>query len=208
LKLYPGDFNSDSYPDFFVYNPRTGDWTLAINNVFGGYIYDSSGVYPAGLTIFPADFNGDGRTDLFAFNAATGDWSMLITDLAFLPFPAPSYKFTNYAGRWSTGWTLTVGDFNGDGMADLFLYNEATGWRYVALSTGTGFTLSPLGQWSANWKVQAADFDHDGKTDILLYSPSTGQWYIAATVGLNEFNYSSGTWLPGLTVIGSQQKIR
>jgi hypothetical protein len=206
LKLYSGDFNADQLPDFFVYNARTGQWTLAINNGTTGYYYDSSGVWSAGLTILPGDFNQDGRTDLFAFNGVTGDWSLLITDLTRLPFPAPRYKFTNYAGHWSPGWGLTVGDFDGDGKADLFLYNEATGWRYEAISTGTGFTLSPLGTETANWKVQAADFDHDGKTDIQLYDPNSGQWHIAANSGLNLFTYSTGFWEPGLTVIASKYR--
>jgi hypothetical protein len=42
---------------------------------------------------------------------------------------------------------------------------------------------------------------------VLLYSPTSGQWYQALNGGLGVFTYGTGTWGPGLTVIGSMPKI-
>jgi hypothetical protein len=202
LSLYVGDFNGDLIPDFFVYNAATGQWTLALNSGTA-FRYDASGTWPAGLAVFPADYNGDGRTDLFVSNPATGDWSLLITDLTLLPFPAPGYKFTNYPGHWSTGWTLTVGDFNGDSRADLFLFNEATGDHYVATSNGTSFTLSARDTWSPGWKVQT--LPNAIRANLLLYDPKSGQWYLAESIGPNMFTYSTGFWAPGLEIFASRR---
>src|SRR5256885_8641010 len=61
------------------------------------------------------------------------------------PYTTLFRSFTYTSDRWSTGWTFTTGDFDGDGRIDLFLYNPATGWWYEGISNGSGgFTLSPL----------------------------------------------------------------
>src|SRR5439155_85763 len=74
---------------------------------------------------------------------------------------------------WSTGVTwadVQVGDFNGDGKADIVgRYAEGGDW-WVALSNGSGFTAARWDTWStgATWAdVKVVDFNGDGKADIV-----------------------------------------
>jgi M6 family metalloprotease-like protein len=198
VSLYPADFNADGLADFFAYNASTGVWSLAINN--GTLFNYSNGTWPTGLTLLPGDFNGDGRSDFFVSNPATGAWSVATTQA--------NLTFTYMSGTWSVGWTFVPGDFNGDGKTDLFLFQPAQGWWNEAISNGLAsvFTLTP-GTWSAGWQLQVTDLNGDGQSDALLYSPTSGVWYQALHTGAGTFTYTTGTWSPGLTVIGSVPKI-
>ena len=75
---------------------------------------------------------------------------------------------------------MGVGDFNGDGDADILWQNAATGQVYVWLMTGTtiastGAVGSPTPDWGI---VGVGDFDGDGKSDILWQNSTSGQIYI------------------------------
>jgi Ca2+-binding RTX toxin-like protein len=69
----------------------------------------------------------------------------------------------------------SVGDFNGDGKADILWRNSTTGVNYVYNSgnSATGGALATLTDF--NWKiVGTGDFDGDGKSDLLWRNSSTG----------------------------------
>jgi hypothetical protein len=61
--------------------------------------------------------------------------------------------------------------------------------------------------WSAGWQLQVTDLNGDGQSDVLLYAPASGVWYQALHTGSGLFTYTTGTWSPGLTVVGSVPKI-
>ena len=131
--------------------------------------------------------------------AATGEWYVATTTGAS--------GFTYRNGQWVVGWTFTVGDFNADSKADLFLYDPVTGGWFEAFSDGAGGFMFANGTWSANWQVQVTDFNGDGRSDVLLYSPTSGQWFQAVNAGVGAFIYGMGVWDPGLSVIGSKPRI-
>ena len=113
-----------------------------------------------------ADYNGDGVNDIF-LNNPSGNWRI--------------YSLVNSAGQMTSSLnTLGSGtistlarevlsaDFNGDGKADIWSY-EDTG---VKIYTFTGTTLSLL--YSSTWPSNKhfftlGDFNADGKTDVFLY---------------------------------------
>jgi hypothetical protein len=65
----------------------------------------------------------------------------------------------------------TVGDFNGDGRADLAMLGS-TGQLSVWLGTTTGFTKKVVGSMSTTFAIKAAqDIDGDGDDDLLLFRP-------------------------------------
>src|SRR5205809_7237478 len=79
-----------------------------------------------------------------------------------------------------------IGDFDGDGRADILWRNASTGENYIWLMNG----LSTASQCSVNfvdpaWQVKGiGDFDGDGKADLLWRNSSTGENYIYLMNGL------------------------
>src|SRR5437660_200903 len=86
-------------------------------------------------------------------------------------------------GVRSTGvsWVdVQVGDFNGDGLADIVGRADEFGQWWVGLSNGsTMFTNHLWGTWSTSvrWDdVQLGDFNNDGKMDLAGRVDESGQW--------------------------------
>ncbi|WP_435008287.1 CRTAC1 family protein [Tundrisphaera lichenicola] len=122
------------------------------------------------------DFDGDGRLDIYLCNGGPivpeagrpdppcrlfrneGDWRFLdVTDRAGAP--GPSYAMG-----------ASVGDFDGDGLDDLFV----TGWRDQRLYRNAGLgkfedVTDRAGVGSDLWSTSAAFADLDGDGDLDLY---------------------------------------
>ncbi len=73
--------------------------------------------------------------------------------------------------------SLVAGDFDGDGKADVAVYNEATGYWYIQLS-GSDYSLFSIKLGEPGYTPISADFDGDGKADVAVYQEATGYWYI------------------------------
>ena len=81
--------------------------------------------------------------------------------------------------------TLTVGDFNGDGMADFIATpeNDRAGWKgwKLFISHGTYFTQAASGAWSWNddklEQVVCGDFNGDGYADVVTKRSVSGNWH-------------------------------
>jgi hypothetical protein len=84
-----------------------------------------------------------------------------------------------FAENW--GWNQAnpaPGDYNGDGRADLAVYERATGAWFIRTLAGKHL-LAFAQRWGDATMISVpADYDGDGKTDQGLYQPSTGNWYI------------------------------
>jgi hypothetical protein len=89
-------------------------------------------------------------------------------------------------GAVATNWTVVgVGDFNGDGMADILWQNTSNGNLAIYLMNGTtvasSATFANLGAFSV---VGIGDFNGDGRADILLRDGS-------GDIGILEMNGTS-----------------
>jgi RHS repeat-associated protein len=138
-----GDFNGDGRADFFGYNPVSGGFfRLCLTNV-GATAMDCTD-YPPSVIQQPSndfflqgDFDGDGKTDLLLFRGlqnagnvatATYDWDLLLGTSTGLS-TTPRRVRTPYGGGTMVNGKLyafsalsaLVGDFNGDGRADLLM---------------------------------------------------------------------------------------
>jgi hypothetical protein len=147
-----------------------------------------------------ADFNGDGISDLVARVKQNGAvFVSLSTGSTF-------EQQTSWQYYWSTKATwvdVQVGDFNGDGKADLVARVKENGAVFVSLSTGSGFVNQSLWDlWSTqvNWDdVRVGDFNGDGKADLVGRQDETGDLYVSTSGGDHFTQTLWGNWPPMVT---------
>ncbi len=176
-----GDFNGDGKSDILWQNSGSGEvyvWVMNGTTIASqgtpGTVTPSSGWVIAGV----GDFDGDGKADVLWRNSTTGDvylWLMNGTTIA-------SQGDVGVVSP-SSGWNIVgVGDFNGDGKADILWQNSTSGEVYLWLMSGTTIasqgspgTVSP----SSGWVIQGTgDFDGNGMSDILWRNSTSGEVYI------------------------------
>ncbi|PKQ14238.1 MAG: hypothetical protein CVT68_12910, partial [Actinobacteria bacterium HGW-Actinobacteria-8] len=197
-----GDFNGDGRDDILAFVRDTqggsgqGDVNVALSNGYGFGVatrwHDFFCIGPEECKV--ADFDGDGKDDIIAFyrNSYTGD---SVGDVFVALSTGSSFQA---ATRWQSFFcvgqeTCDVGDFDGDGKADIVSFAKSTysgdpmGDVYVALSNGAGFGSGV--KWQSFFCIDqeqcgAGDFNGDGKDDIIVFSKgSNGGVYVALSNG-------------------------
>src|SRR2546427_384453 len=85
-------------------------------------------------------------------------------------------------GGADLNWKIVgVGDFDGDGKADVLWRHAVTGETYVWFMNGLAIASSTPGFAVAdpNWKVEGVgDFNGDGKADVLWRHALSGEVYV------------------------------
>ena len=72
-------------------------------------------------------------------------------------------------------------DFDGDGISDLAVFREVTGYWYMDLSGGGSHAI----QWGFPDSVAlSGDYDGDGIADLGIFYNVTGRWYIKTVEGV------------------------
>ncbi len=127
-------------------------------------------------TPLTGDFNGDGKQDIaFLNNTANGaTGAELMVALSNGSGYSTPTRWLNLLGVDSTTMKPVVGDFNGDGKADIASLNDlGSGNSNVQVFTSTGSTFNSPVQWSnlPGWgwngmKPLVGDFNGDGKADF------------------------------------------
>jgi hypothetical protein len=187
---------------------QTGEWWVGVSNGsgFDNVAFGSWNPKATWADVRTGDFNGDGLTDIAGLDLQTGQWWVSLAS-ASQGGPAAFREFfsTSMWAGWNpkASWAdVRVGDFNGDGKADLAAREVNSGQWWVAISDGSSFTTSLWTQWnpSVTWvDVQVGDFTGDGKADLVGRVLQTGQWWVAQSTGSSFTNSLWATWNPKVT---------
>lgn len=213
--------------DFFVPKENPCYPGFAVN---GNYSTNGSN---AGMALAIGDVNGDGIPDLIigasAANTSAGAIYVVFGTATSQGFPDPlplsSCNGTNCAefddqfASQHAGWSVAVGDVNGDGIADIIIgadvnYDTGVGRLIVVFGhTGTwnsmpqtlnstflngtnGFELDgPANRYSFASSTAVGDVNGDGFADVIVGAPTAGNGIAAGLVDFASINPSDGYYV-------------
>lgn len=184
------DLNGDGLSDVFLWDPASGIWFKCLWTGTG-FTY-VQGSWTPGWEVYPMRFSSDTLQDFMLYQRSTGQWFWAIGTAG------SSFAIAGYpTGFWSTDWTFTPADFNGDGYTDVLLINPLGFW-FTATATPTGFTYFTEGQFTTGYTPYAMPLDSDARTDLFMHNPATGQWFEFLSNGGGGFTPAGGgTWSLG-----------
>jgi hypothetical protein len=184
------DFDNDGDLDLATADIASGTMSVSLND--GDGTFAPSVPYAAGTTtrqVFGGDFDGDNDVDLcvtsastdeiyFYFNQGTGTFS-------------PGVPFTDVKAR---PFALETGDFDGDGLLDVVVANQATGSTApdsldVLINDGNGW-FTRTGRWHAGdgpWDLVVNDFDGDGDPDVGMVTSFNSRIKVLINDGTGAF---------------------
>jgi hypothetical protein len=176
-----GDFNGDGNDDILWRHAITGEnYVYPMNGlaILGTEGYIRTVPDPNWRIAGVGDLDGDGKADVVWRHANTGENYVYLMDGLTIK-PTEGYLRTVVDPNWQIA---GVGDYNGDGKADIVWRNAGTGENYLYPMDGTtilgteGYlrTVADLG-----WEVKGTgDYDGDGKADVLWRHNISGDNYL------------------------------
>jgi hypothetical protein len=196
--IVAADLNADGKADvlglfngmLMVYLGK-GDGTFA-----SGVPYNTNTMLGDMLTV--GDFNGDHKIDVVV---STSPVTSVGQEIVFLGNGDGTLQLPVTSVGVNEPGSIAVGDFNGDGKADLLINGGSVtigpstiaAATYLLLGNGDGTFQAPTTAFQGGGVVAASDLNGDGRLDVILYSPSAVEIYLGKGDGTfsNTSNYLS-----------------
>jgi hypothetical protein len=158
--------------------------TAQFQSLIKSFLVLAAVAFAASTNAATGDLNGDGQSDVVWRSGSTGDnylWPMNGTAI----LPGEGYLRQVADQNWQI---VGIGDFDGDGKADILWRNLSTGENYIYLMNGTSIAGEGYLRTVAdrNWQVVGVgDFNGDGRADVLWRNSSTGENYMYLMNGIS-----------------------
>ncbi len=172
-----GDLDGDGHSDLAVANLNPASLSIFRNTGTSAASFAAKIEYETAdgpLKVSIGDLNGDGKLDLAVANLYAGTVSVFRNKgtRGTISF-APKIDFVTEVSPELDPNDVAIGDFDGDGKADLAVVNSGSHIVSLFRNTSTTETISfdqkidfPTGNYSSN--IAVGDLDKDGKTDLAV----------------------------------------
>jgi hypothetical protein len=200
-RVVAGDFNGDGNLDLAALNCNyVGSVTILLGKGDGTFAQaassPSTGYGPVSIAV--GDFNGDGNLDLVVVNQGSPVVATVLLGNGDATFTATA---TNSSLPYLPE-TVQVGDFNGDGKADLVVSCGSDGSLMIFLGNGDGtFSQTPVSPTTGPDPngVAVGDFNGDGKLDLAVTTGGVfGNDILTVLLGNGDGTFTAAG--PGLSV--------
>jgi hypothetical protein len=195
--FYSGDFNGDGKTDVLIYGNADGSFRLGSSdgvNITFSLMNNASGfgdLLDGTRRTFTGDFTGDGKTDVLFYYNGDGKWWLGASTGSGLSWNNP-YTNTGFGNLLDGNHSFYIGDFTGDGKADVVFYNNGDGHWWLGVSDGTNIAFHQASDTSSSFgnmldpsrHLTTGDFNGDGKLDMVFYNSDGYVW-----IGLSDGTY-------------------
>lgn len=169
-----GELNGDAVADIVVATGAGGGLVRLLDGqslveIASGYPFGTG--FAGGVAVALGDVNGDGRLDVIVGQSSGGGHIRVFDGRTI----APLLSATPFGAGYSGGVSVTSGDIDGDGRADI-VASQVSGGRVAVVSGLTGTVLAtgtPYGPLSGGISVATGDVSGDGRADVVV-APASG----------------------------------